>query len=379
MENKQDIEYQKIKVGDIEYFIVDSIQDFRAEDSFIHRSNKLAQFDGNGEAKKHVGTYKGEKGQLISNFFGYYNWGKEYRDPDKKRKTEEAARYAGTIISNMGCFFSKSNLLKYLEDAKEEYFAQEQLYHFDISQFYYDRLNYVKSLPEEYIFFTIYDASDNITQKQNRGYIRSDNRIWSIWRELILPKISYLSILKLVPIDNPNAEPIFYFRVLLDYQFRSFVHPNSVEIPFEAEVITPGAIEEVKRLYRLGQEKYRKEVLEYMPQCPFSKITDERLLIASHIKPYNICKKENRDDQALHHLNGLSLSPTYDRLFDQGYITFSNNGELICGTQLSAITWERLSINPNAKNKMRIFPEGREEYLDYHRKHVFQDDIDNIV
>ncbi len=279
----------------------------------------------------------------------------------------------------MGCFFSKSNLLKYLEDAKEEYFAQEQLYHFDISQFYFDRLNYIKNLSEEYLFFTIYDASDNISQKQNRGYIRSDNKIWSIWRELILPKISYLSILKLVPIDNLNSEPIFYFRVLLDYQFRSFVHPNSAEIPFEAEVIAPGAVEEVKRLYRLGQEKYRKEVLEYMPQCPFSKITDERLLIASHIKPYNICKKENRDDQALHHLNGLSLSPTYDRLFDQGYITFSDNGELICGTQLSAITWERLSINPNAKNKMRIFPEGREEYLDYHRKHVFLDDVENIV
>lgn len=379
MENKQDLEYQKIKIGDIEYYIVDSIQDFRAEDSFIHRSNKLAQFDGNGEAKKHVGTYKGEKGQLISKFFGYYDWGKEYKDPDKKRKTEEAAKYAGTIISNMGCFFSKSNLLKYLEDAKEEYFAQEQLYHFDISQFYYDRLNYIKSLPEEYLFFTIYDASDNISQKQNRGYIRSDNKIWSIWRELILPKISYLSILKLVPLDNLNAEPIFYFRVLLDYQFRSFVHPNTIEIPFEAEVIAPGAVEEVKRLYRLGQEKYRKEVLDYMPQCPFSKITDERLLIASHIKPYNICKKEKRDDQALHHLNGLSLSPTYDRLFDQGYITFSDNGELICGTQLSAITWERLSINPNAKNKMRIFPEGREEYLDYHRKHVFLDDVDNII
>jgi|GEM_PF-398503 len=380
MENKQDLEYQKIKFGEIEYYIVDSMQDFRAEDSFILPSNKLAQTKGNGESKKHVGTYNGENRQLISRFFGYNDWGKEYKDPAKRdQKTEVAARSAGTVISDHGCFFSKSNLLKYLEDAKEEYFAQEQIYRSDISQFYYHRLRLIQNLPDEYIYFTIYDASDNISQKQNRGYIRSDNKIWSIWRELVLPGISYLSILKLVPADNMNAEPIFYFRILLDYQFRSFVHPNSAEIPFEAEVIAPGAVEEVKRLYRLGQEKYRKEVLEYMPQCPFSKITDERLLIASHIKPYNICKKENRDDQALHHLNGLSLSPTYDRLFDQGYITFSDNGELICGTQLSAITWERLSINPNAKNKMRIFPEGREEYLDYHRKHVFLDDVDNIV
>ena len=46
-------EFQKIKIDNVEYNIIDSIQDFRAEDSFIHRSNKLAQFDGNGESKKH--------------------------------------------------------------------------------------------------------------------------------------------------------------------------------------------------------------------------------------------------------------------------------------------------------------------------------------
>ena len=65
--------FQKIKIDGIEYYIIDSIQDFRAEDSFIHRKNKLAQFNGNGEAKKHVGTYNGELGQRMSNFFDYSN------------------------------------------------------------------------------------------------------------------------------------------------------------------------------------------------------------------------------------------------------------------------------------------------------------------
>lgn len=380
MEVNQFNEYQKIKIGEIEFNIVDSIQDFRAEDSFIHRSNKLAQFDGNGEAKKHIGTYKGEKGKLISNFFEYHTWGKEYKDPEKNRKNEIAARYAGTIVSDKRCFFSKKNLLKYLEDAKEEYFAQEQLYHNDISRYYDGRLQEIHDLEDEYIYFTIYDASDNLSQKQNRGYVRSDDKIWNIWRELILPKISYLSILKLLPEDKQlDQTPFYYFRILLDYQFRSFVHPNNLELTVIEEPVVPEIVEELKKLYRIGQERYRKAVIDYMPQCPFSKITDERLLIASHIKPYNVCKKQKRDDQALDHLNGLSLSPTYDRLFDQGYITFSDEGELICGTQLSAYTWEKLNINPNAKNKMRIFPEERGEYLDYHRKHVFQDDIDNFM
>lgn len=373
-------EFQKIKIDNVEYNIIDSIQDFRAEDSFIHRSNKLAQFDGNGESKKHVGTYSGELGQRISNFFDYSTWGLEHFDTSKKRKTVESARESGAVVQEMTCFFSKSNLLKYLDDAKAEYYAQEQIYHNDISQLYQERYAEVENLPTEHIFFTIYDASDNLSQRQNRGYVRSDDYIWKLWRTLILPKISYLSILKIVP-TNPTEEnnfPIFYFRILLDYQFRTFVHPSALETIEEIPADT-AEIEQIKKSYRIGQERYRKAVIEYMAQCPFSKITDERLLIASHIKPYSVCIKEKQEDQALDYLNGLALSPTYDRLFDQGYITFSDTGELICGTQLSAYTWDKLNINPTAKNKMRIFPENRENYLEYHRKHVFQDDIKDLT
>lgn len=370
---------QKIKIEGKEYFIIDSIQDFRAEDSFIHRKNKLAQFRGNGESKKHVGTYSGEKGEKISHFFNYQNWGLEHYDSNKKRKTFDSAKDSGAVISENKCFFSKSNLQKYLSDAKMEYFAQEQHYHYNISDYYNQRLKEVDNLETNQIFFSIYDASDNLSQYQNRGYIRSDDFIWKLWRELILPSISYLSILKLVSIDNLKAEPLFYFRILLDYQFRSFVHPKSLcnETDIEQEATELDVIK--TRLYRKGSEKYRREVINYMPQCPFTKITDERLLIASHIKPYNICIKENENDQALDYLNGLAFSPTYDKLFDQGYITFTDTGELICGTQLSSYTWEKLNINPNAKNKMRIFPEEREMYLEYHRNKVFQDDINDLL
>lgn len=371
-------DFQKIKIEGIEYNIIDSIQDFRAEDSFIHRSNKLAQFDGNGESKKHVGTYSGELGQRISSFFDYSKWGLEHFDSEKKRKTIKSARESGAVIQDHTCFYSKSNLLKYLDDAKAEYYAQEQIYHNDISKFYNERYQTVQNIETEHIPFTIYDASDNLSQNQNRGYIRSDDQVWKLWRELILPKISYLSILKLVPVapTAENNKTLFYFRILLDYQFRTFVHPSALQIINEVPV---EVIEEIKKSYRVGQEKYRREVIEYMAQCPFSKITDERLLIASHIKPYSICIKEKRDDQALDFLNGLALSPTYDRLFDQGYITFTNEGELICGTQLSSYTWDKLNINPTAKNKMRIYPEKREEYLEFHRQNVFQDDIKDLV
>lgn len=361
-------DYQKIKVDGIEYYIIDSIQNLRAEDSFIFHKNKLEEFIGNGEARKYVGSYSGTKGARLSEFFNYKNWG----------NVKVNGKRTYPIIQDKNCFFSKNNLLKYLDDAKIEYIKQEQIYKDDISSLFQSNLEKVNALEVNNNFFSIYDVSDFLDNRQNRGYIRSDDEIWDIWRKLVLPKISYLSILKIVKIDDEeHTNPLFYFRILLDYQFRSIVHPKALEeVEQEIEEVIP---EEKIVKYRQGATKYRREVIEHMPQCPFTKISDERLLIASHIKPYNICIKEDKESEALDYLNGLSLSPTYDKLFDQGFITFSNDGELICGTQLSSYTWEKLNINPNAKNKMRIYPEDRESYLEYHRNYVFQDDINNLI
>ena len=61
--------FQKIKVDDVQYYIIDSIQDLRAEDSFIHRNNKLKIFTGSGEARKYLGSYNGNNGHFLNNFF----------------------------------------------------------------------------------------------------------------------------------------------------------------------------------------------------------------------------------------------------------------------------------------------------------------------
>ena len=362
--------HQIIKIEGVQYFIVDSIQNLRAEDSFIHPKNKLAMFDGAGEARKYIGSYNGDNGVRLSEFFDYHEWG--------KTKINGVRSYP--IIQKNSCFFSKSNLVKYLYDCRIEYERQEQVYKNDISNFYHERISMVKELSNDRIFFSIYDVSDFFDSQNSRAYIRSDEDIWKFLRKLVLPKISYLSILKLLPLksDNGSMKPMFYFRLLLDYQFRSIVHPRlsekSLEINFGKKKKATGI-----STAREGQQQFRKKVIEHMPQCPFTKISDERLLIASHIKPYRTCIDENKVEEATDFFNGLALSPTYDKLFDQGYITFSNIGELICGTQLTAYTWERLKINPNAKNVMRIYPENREQYLQYHRQNVFQDDISDLI
>ena len=91
-------DFQKIKIDEVEYNIIDSIQDFRAEDSFIHRSNKLAHFYGNGESKKHIGSYNKKSGVFRSAFFEYSNWGLEHFDKAKGRKSVESARESGAVV-----------------------------------------------------------------------------------------------------------------------------------------------------------------------------------------------------------------------------------------------------------------------------------------
>ena len=363
--------FQKIHIEGKEYFIIDSIQNLRAEDSFIYRKNKLKMFKGNGESRKYVGSYLGANGERLNDFFEYENWGKGVKN---------AERFY-TPIQEGNCFFSKSNLLKYLYDSRIEYQKQEQVYNFDISEYYNTNFESINAIENEKVFFSIYDVSDLTDNKLSRAYIRSDDKIWNLWRKLVLPKISYLSILKLIPTvgNKENQKPLFYFRILLDYQFRSIVHPKLIGTTADVEVAEKVIRKQKKVFSRKGAYEYRKKVLEHMPQCPFTKISDVELLIASHIKPYSVCIKEGREDQALDFLNGLALTPTYDKLFDQGYITFKDNGDLVCGTLLSSYTWERLNINPTAKNNLRIYPEDRQHYLEYHRNFVFLDNINDLI
>lgn len=366
-------DFQTITIEGVEYNIVDSIQNLRAEDSFIHRNNKLSVFVGNGEARKYVGSYDGYNGERLKTFFEYDYWGITQVINGKR------AEYP---VIQKNCFFNKENLQLYLRDAKIEYQKQEQLYHNNIAEFYDEYVASIDDLEKDNVFFSIYDVSDHLQNKKGyrRGYIRSDDKIWNAWRKIVLPKISYLSILKIKPVSDDNAEPLFYFRIFLDYQFRSIVHPKLLNDNNDVDIEKDDTEQQmIKYSGRKGQQKYRREVLDYMPQCPFTLITDELVLKASHIKPYNVCIKENNEKEALDYLNGLSLTPTYDWLFDRGYITFTDDGRLIYGTRLSPYTWEKLNINPNAKNKMRIYPEGREKYLEFHRKFVFQDNIDEFI
>ena len=77
------------------------------------------------------------------------------------------------------------------------------------------------------------------------------------------------------------------------------------------------------------------------------------------------------DDEKIDPKNGFMLTPTYDFLFDRGYISFTNDKKIIISPWLSKMTCSKLNIS-NDKTYSLLPTEGRENYLDYHRNEVLK-------
>lgn len=117
---------------------------------------------------------------------------------------------------------------------------------------------------------------------------------------------------------------------------------------------------------RIGQEKFRKNLLKHLKVCPITGIDETRILLASHIKPWAISTNEERLDI----YNGFIFSPTIDKLFDKGLITFENNRELIISPTLSKINTNIIGIVAG-KKYLKLPIENRMSYLEFHRENIF--------
>lgn len=121
---------------------------------------------------------------------------------------------------------------------------------------------------------------------------------------------------------------------------------------------------------RQKQSRFRKDVLKnFQGRCCISDITEENLLVASHIIPW-----AKRIDTRLDPSNGLCLSILYDKLFDKGYISFDENFEVIIINSIDNLSEDLQKIlNGIAGTRMRqpIKYRIKQEYLEFHRDEVF--------
>jgi hypothetical protein len=115
---------------------------------------------------------------------------------------------------------------------------------------------------------------------------------------------------------------------------------------------------------RVGQGKFRSQVELICPACKVTGISDGNFLIASHIKPWRVCSNDERLDGN----NGLMLSPHIDQLFDEGYISFKDDGSFIVSSALPPeilVAWSiNVGVNTGKLN------EQQSKYMAFHRDSV---------
>lgn len=120
-------------------------------------------------------------------------------------------------------------------------------------------------------------------------------------------------------------------------------------------------------LARRGQGKFRRNLEQIEDCCRLTGVRDRRFLRASHIKPWRLCETNH---ERLDGYNGLLLTPTFDHLFDKGYISFSDDGAILISDRLPNEVRCSLGLAAQAVNA-KTFSEAHEKYLAFHRKGVF--------
>lgn len=116
---------------------------------------------------------------------------------------------------------------------------------------------------------------------------------------------------------------------------------------------------------RRGQGIFKANVRLIESRCRVTGVTNIKHLRASHIKPWS---KSNYSEK-LDGYNGLLLSPHIDHLFDQGFISFQDSGQLLVSENLNPEVLNKWSIG--ARNNVGEFFPNQHNYLDYHRETVF--------
>ncbi len=307
-------------------------------DCLVKRNNKIG--GGNGEAKLYI-TSK----PSMYDFFGEPGF-------------------------TVRCFILRQDLEDYMNAIHAEYLHPSQSYRGvdEMPKLWVERMNTINALPEV-IEFNVKDQDQIIGP---RGYIKSSDFGYDIIREISLPLVSYISVMRLV---DKSGLPVFYWKLFADFDAISdkrdaLVFTYGKKGEKDAKYIKPKETSRQKeiRYARVGQGLYREKLLSECPFCPITMINDERLLIASHIKPWAV----SSETEKLDYKNGFMLSPLYDKLFDRGFMAFTEDRCIVLSNWISPSNKKRIGIKEGQFVQMLPLDDFRKEYMKFHRASVFK-------
>jgi predicted restriction endonuclease len=118
---------------------------------------------------------------------------------------------------------------------------------------------------------------------------------------------------------------------------------------------------------RRGQGIFKQNVMRVECACRITRVDNPAHLVGSHIKPW----RDSDNDERLDGANGLLLTPSIDHLFDRGFISFRDNGELLVSPVADRPSLERMGVRASGGLNVGSFSREQAEYLTFHRDAVF--------
>lgn len=328
-----------MKIDSQNFNVVDTLNSsITVPDCFVKPGSKIG--GGNGEAKLYIAPKT-----VMYPFFG-----------NKGFKAK--------------CFLLKSDLISYMNALHSEYLHPSQPYRAasKMPELWKERMKTINSL-NEVIEFTVC-AQDQIAGE--RGYVNSKDFGYQLIREISLPLVTYIFVMQLT---DPTGSTIYYWKLFADFDA---ISDKKAALVFtygkKDEKVEPQPVpKETSRQTeickaRQGQGLYREKLLADCPYCPITMINDERLLIASHIKPWVVAT----DAEKVDFKNGFMLSPLYDKLFDRGFMTFTEDRKIVLSNWISPANKKRLGVIDGQFIQRLPLDDARQEYMKFHRTSVFK-------
>lgn len=195
-----------------------------------------------------------------------------------------------------------------------------------------------------------------IIESGRKGLGNASNLDRQVWREFVSNWTAEVASAERHLATSPAPDVERLRDGYVPFTFEQFERPSTAQAVIER---------------RIGQGFFRRSVLaNFDNKCCVTGIAEPRLLNASHILPWGM-DVVNRHNPA----NGLSLSATFDRAFDQGLIAFDETKKLLLAPALAFHSDELtrdhfMAFEGRSMQNSRRF-EPSPDFLGWHREHVF--------
>lgn len=166
-----------------------------------------------------------------------------------------------------------------------------------------------------------------------------------------------------------------YIESIIDFHSNVFKNEDKFivkykHLPYILRQIPQRGIPQNRSLSESLQNFYKDTLMqEYEGRCPICGIHIPHMLIASHIKPFRDCAHliESSD-----YSNGILLCKNHDFLFDQGYISFADDGSILISNELSEDDLDAMYLSRDFRMPKHLMTYRRKMFLEYHRNTYFR-------